>query len=459
MTLRKMKMIAALVTVLILLTAAVTAYGVDDTRKREIYYGFAIEYSKSGDYAKAMEYLDSALELCDEEADKELCADIHLKKASVYYLGDQDIEKALAEVEETLRVYPEYALAYTVKAEILESTGNYAGAAESGEKYIEYSGDIDYYNTVSRQYLLAGDNDKATEAYQKYLDATHVEGAESIFNMASFKVASGLYEEAIADFETILEDADYGKTARYSIGVCYLQMGKYEEALAVFDACAEFASEVDGITYNTGVCKMKTNNLEEAIELFTKSIETESYKADALFNRAICHVSLQQFQEAVDDFTASLAEETASLKAAAAEGEEVPDAVGESNFYRAACYLSLQEYDKAIADYTACIENNILADQSLINRGLVYLQSNRLEEAKADLTEATGIESVAGQAYYYRAVLLDAEGNPQGAIDDLTAAIELEYNLGDTYYLRGTIYQEMGETEKWESDWQKALEY
>ena len=56
-------------------------------------------------------------------------------------------------------------------------------------------------------------------------------------------------------------------------------------------------------------------------------------------------------------------------------------------------------------------------------------------------------------------MLLDAEGNPQGAIDDLTAAIELEYNLGDTYYLRGTIYQEMGETEKWESDWQKALEY
>lgn len=470
MKLRTMKKGIALVIMLVMLLTAVSALAASDSQRLNRFYELAVQYIKSEMYDKAMTALDGALQYCDEEADKDFYADIHLKKGCVYVL-QKDYENGQAELDEALRVDPELSDAYLVKTQIFSETGDFASAAATMEKYIELSNTPENYETLSSLYSQAGDSEKAAEAYQKFLEAANVEGAQSTYSMAVFKMDSGDYDGAIADFATIYEDADYGIAANYYTGVCYLQKAEYENALAAFEKCTDHAADFNGLQYNIGICSMQLGKLEEAIAAFTASIETETYKADALYNRAICSFTTTANEEmadeqkvtvlnsAVEDLTAYLAAVTEDAKANAEEGAEIPEVVDSANYYRGACYVSLGEYAKAIEDYTACIENDVLADDCLWNRALIYLQNGQIEEAKADLNACIEKELHPDEAMYYRALASDAQEDYQAAIDDLTVLIGREYNLGDMYYQRAQEYQKLGDDEHYLEDLEASLNY
>ena len=463
-----MKKLAAILFAVTVIMTAVSA-GAENTRKLDTYYSLAVQYINRENYDKALEYLFAALEYCDEETSKNICADLHLKIACVRTL-QQDYENALKELEETLRISPDLAEAWLVQTQVYSETEQYQEAARSLEKYIELSGDRESLETLYQLYSQAGDTENALRCYQAWLDASDLEDAQKVYEMASYKMESGLYTEAIADLETIRNDAEYGKAAAYRIGVCHMQAGDYAQAVEAFGQCADFAAELDGIRYNTGVCYMQMEMYAEAIEAFGASYETESFRNDAIYNRGICHLSQYgtetdeaaaeaALRAALADFTEYLALTAEEAKAAAAEGEEVPEAVNIATYYRAACYASLGEYDPAIADYTACIEADVSVEDSLFNRGLVQLQAGRMEEAREDLTSCIENGSHTDEALYYRSAVLDQLGEIQAAIDDLTACIEHGFSLGECYYQRAQLYQKLGDMDHYMEDLEASLNY
>ena len=463
------KLMAVLTAVLILAAAVPGALAATDARKLDTYYSLAAQYLTREEYDKALDYLKNALEYCDEDTSTELVADIHLKIAYIYTIK-QEYENALKELDELFLISPDLAEAYLIRMEIYSETGEYVKAAQDLEKYIELTGMKENYETVAKLYSMGGDQEKALESYQAYLDAMQIEGSRNTYETAAYKVESGLYQEAIADYESLLEDEEYGRAAAYNIGICYLQMEEYEKALDAFGKCSEYAAEIDGIYYNIGICNMQLGKLAEAIEAFGISYENESFKTDAIYNRAVCHFTLTntdleeetrkaELQAAIDDFTAYLALMTEEAKVAAGEGAEVPETVNVANYYRAVCYVSLEEFEKAIEDYTACIEAGVYAEDSMYGRSLIYLQIGKLEEAMEGLTYCIENEIHTDECLYYRSLIHDAQGNIQAAIDDLTLCIEHGYNLSEMYYQRAQMYLKLNDMDHYVEDLEASLKY
>ncbi len=403
----------------------VLSYCTEETSKElyaEIYLNKSIAYIQKEDYETAQAELDKVLANCDEQNSPDVYAEAHLKKGCAYTLI-QDYENAMAELEEVLRLYPENQEALLVKTQVYTETGENAAAAETLEKYIELSGDNEMNETLAQLYSAAGDADNAVKAYKAYLDANQVEGAGSIFSMANYKLESGLFTEAAADYESILTDAEYGKLASYNLGLCWINLEDYEKALPYFEACMDNAEAFDGLYYNIGVCYRNSQKFAEAADAFQKSAETETYKKDALFNGAVCNLFIEEYQKATDGFTAYLDLLNEQAKAAAAEGEEVKTVVEAANYYRGVCHLSLGEYEKAMEDFNACIENDISANESLFSRALAFY----------------GL------------------GDAESALADMTTCIENGYNLSDSYKQRGNIYNAIGDIEKAQADWEESL--
>lgn len=445
MKLRMMKKAVALLAALIVMAAAIPALGVEnDPERLDTLYSISISYINKANYEKAMEYLNAALDYCDENNNLEYYADIHLKKGCVYIL-QEDFDSALAELDETIRVSPEMVEPYQLKAQV---------------------------------YSSIGDSEKSLEWYQKYLEISQVEGAQAVFSTASYKIEAGMYQEAIADLETITEDETYGPDSCYNMAICYMNIQDYENALAAFVKCEPFASYYNGYYFNVGVCDMQLEKYEEAIEAFTKSVETEDYKSDAIYDRAICRFSAASlaaeeeksplFLAAAEDLTEYLNLANEAAKASAEEGTEVPEVVNQANYYRAISYMSAQTadmetteyYDKAYEDFNRCIENEISPVESRYFRGLLNLQNGKAEEAIPDLTFAIdGGIATQDETIYYRSLAYEAIGNFEAAIADITTLIEHEYELASSYKRRGALYKQMGDEDHYLEDYEASLLY
>ena len=94
------KLVAIVVTLIMVFAMVMTASAAEmDSRKLDTLYSLAVTYISREDYTKAMEYLNAALEICDETETAALYADIHLKKGCVYTL-QQDYENAQKELDD-----------------------------------------------------------------------------------------------------------------------------------------------------------------------------------------------------------------------------------------------------------------------------------------------------------------------------------------------------------------------
>ncbi len=455
------KQITAFVLALILaltMTAAASASSMD-AQRLDTYYSLAINAINTENYDKALSYLDSALQYCSETDSPEMYADIHLKKGCVYTIrGDYD--NAHQELDEAIRVIPDLSDAYLVKVQAYTEAGDDVKAAETLEKYIEVSGETGYYQTLAEMYAKNGDSENALRAYQAFLDANQLEGAAGLFSMANYKLDSGMYQEAIADYEACLEDPDYGKSASYNIGICRLQMEDYENALPAFEACTDSAADFNGVWYNIGICNMMLERIPEAIEAFGHSIDTETYKTDALYNRAICCFSLEQYQQAADDLTRYMELVEEAAKTAEDAGTEPAETVADIVvYYRGVCYLALGENEKAVEDFTECIERGYEVNDNTYNRGLACLQGGQFDQAKKDFTTCIEKGTNANESFYYRSFANLYLEDYDGALADLNVLIARDYELSRVYYQRAQVYQAMGNNIRYLEDLETSLQY
>ena len=56
-----------------------------------------------------------------------------------------------------------------------------------------------------------------------------------------------------------------------------------------------------------------------------------------------------------------------------------------SLYYEALCHMGLEDHEAAIEGFTECLEQNIMPEQALYNRGMCYLQLGDTEKGQADL--------------------------------------------------------------------------
>ena len=485
--------------VVLLATLAVLAQPAQasETQKLDAYYSLALRYIETGEYDRALNYINACFDYFDEAEDTDLAADLYLKRACVYTMQDED-EAALQDLDKTLELAPDTANAYLVRTQIYSDSGLYSDAIENMEKYIELTDDQSMYQTLAQLYEASGDYESALSSYDTYTASTDVGETEASYQRGVYKMDLGLYSEAIEEFNGLTGDETYGISALYNIGVCNMNVQSYDEALEAFGKCIEAGGEFDGLYYNRGVCEMTQGDYEAAIADFTTSVDSESYAEDALYNRAICEMSSGKYSEAVSDFTTYLGQDENT-------GIEQKDN-DIALYYRAVCEMSIPDYDAAVADFTACMDAGIMAEDSLFNRGLSYLQNENAEAAIADFTacidqtataqdaskidstdtadevaidtpiadadtndetqltgntdaEAVSTSSRTDEARYYRSFAYRMQEDYDSALADLTSCIDNGYDPGQSYYQRAQTYLAMGDEDHYYEDLESSLNY
>jgi len=348
-----------------------------DEQKLTASYTLALNAIEAEDYETAKDYLNICFAYCDRQTNPAGYAELLLKKGCIDVIQGKN-EMALLNLDAAIRVYPELADAYLVRTQVYASMGDADQAILNLEQYIELTKDTSLYETVAQLHEAKGDIESAQAAYEKYVEGVGSEVEEAGFQNGLYKMESGKFEEAIADFEAYRDNETYGAGAMYNIGVSKMKMADYAGAAEAFDACQEKGGTFDGLLYNRGVCKLLNNQAEEAAEDFVQSIEKESFKDDARYNLAICRMQAGDYEGAVVIFTEYID----------GSGEEGDRVINDgAYFYRAACNAALGNLEAAEADYTVCIEKGYALADSYQQRSDIYAAMGETEKQNSDLAE------------------------------------------------------------------------
>ena len=272
--------------------------------------------------------------------------------------------------------------------------------------------------------------------------------------------------------------------------------GRYDEAIADFDKVIELNPENTYAYYNRGLAKFrladieyKKGNTEKAkglyeggIEDSTQAIQRTPEDANAYHNRAGGKFRLarletdlakvqQYYQDAIDDWTQvinlnpELADPYSNRGAAKA-------LLGESKADQENITEIQALYASAIQDCIQAIQLNPENPDSYINRGYAQFRLGKTKSDQGDTAGAQALYAAAVQdctqaiqlnpekdaAYSNRGVAKAALGNAEGAIRDFDAAIRLNPKEADYFYERGLAKEALGQTEAAKADFQKAKE-
>ena len=376
------KILAALLALMLMGTGlAVFAEQTTDAQKLDAAYTLALNAIAAEDYETAKEYVDVCFAYCDPAANPEMYADLLLKRACINVIEEKN-DLAVLSLDAALRIKPDLADAYLVRAQVFASEGSIDQAIASLEKYIELSEDSAMYETVAQLYEASGDAEAAQAAYDKFVEGPGADTVEAGFQAGLYRMQSGRYEEAVAAFEAYAEDETYGAGALYNIAICKMNLGDYPAAAAAFTSCEEKGGDYMGLYYNRGVCNLLNGEWTGAAADFEKSIETESYVDDARYNLAICQMQLEDYETAIATFTEVIGDGEEG-----AEEAETPAYDG-AYYYRATCRAAVGEFEGALADYTVCIEHGYDLAQSYYQRAQVYGALGDSEHQNSDLQDS-----------------------------------------------------------------------
>ena len=284
----------------------------DASKYGAAFNNLAVVCNVQGNYEKALEYYDNALEVRERilGSDHPSTATTYNNMAGVYK-AQGEYEKALEyygkvlEVRERVlgRGHPDTATTYNNMAGVYEDQGDYEKALEYYGKALEiverilgsdHPSTATTYNNMAGVYQAQGDYEKALEYYgkdleisEKVLGSDHPNTAATYNNMAGVYQDQGDYKKALEYYDKALKvrervlGSDHPSTATTynNMAGVYQDQGDYEKALEYYEKDLEISEKVLGsdhpstaTTYNNmaGVYKAK-GDYEKALKFYEKA--------------------------------------------------------------------------------------------------------------------------------------------------------------------------------------------
>ena len=295
-------------------------------------------------------------------------------------------------------------------------------------------------------------------------EAAEIAGASDAAEAAGSQVIDQKLDTAYTLALYAINDEDYDKANSY-LDVCmaYCDPSASPELYAdllLKKACIDVIQEdYDMALFQLDAALYVDPELADAY-----LVRTQVYTAQGDIDQAVAN--LQKYIDLTEDTTlyqtiAQLHEangdmeqaEAAYEKFAAANGEEVPEALFQTGLYRmesgkfeeaieafetyrddedygagalyniGVCHLNMGDYETAEADFTGCIEKEGLFDGVYYNRGVCRLMAGNWESAAEDFEQSVSSESYAADAQYNLAVCRMQSEDYEGAVEIFTDLI------------------------------------
>jgi tetratricopeptide (TPR) repeat protein len=126
------------------------------------------------------------------------------------------------------------------------------------------------------------------------------------YNRAQVNAMSGRWEDALADYGTVMAIDDDFSDHYFNRGNILRRMGRTREALADYEHALTLEPPFPEAHYNCGDARLELGDIEGALREFDRTLVLEPGNVDALLNRAGIHVELGDPEAALLDVTAGL---------------------------------------------------------------------------------------------------------------------------------------------------------
>ncbi|GII67238.1 hypothetical protein Skr01_73230 [Sphaerisporangium krabiense] len=227
------------------------------------------------------------------------------------------------------------------------------------------------------------------------------------YNRAQVLGMMGRLEDALADYEAVVErDPDFPEH-HFNVGNILRRLGRDEEAVAAYERALSLSPPFPEAYYNLGDTRLELGDVEGALRDFGYTIELDPAHVDARVNRAGLLHELGDADAAWQDVTAGL---------------EIAPA----------------------NPHLLCLKGRLLA-----GRGV-------LDAARETLTEALRGDDRLAEAWASRGEVVFREGDPREALRDLDRALELS-DAPAIRFNRAVVCQELGRYAEAADGYEKVL--
>lgn len=314
----------------------------------------------------------------------------------------------IAQMDDLLSRYPDYAQAWNSRGAIYGRQGNYEKAIED-----------------HTQALVLHPDDPIGLTYR---------------GLAHRNL--GDYDHALADFNQIIGfDPNY-TNAYLNRGLVYLNMGDYDQAEADFLEAIVIDPQ-DATAYaNLGTIYQKRNDPVQSLGYFDQAIAITPLNADYFKDRGISHAMLGAYEQALDDLNHAIT---------------LNPRYSEAFYNRGVIYYFLGDYEATQRDFTQAFQFKLSNQVTYFNMAEVSTTIGDYAFAIESYTQAIAMNPNDIDAYLNRGIVYYYLDDFQSALDDFTSVTELNPQHALAFSNRGLIYKHLDDEELALENYNQAL--
>jgi len=220
-------------------------------------------------------------------------------------------------------------------------------------------------------------------------------------------------------------------------------MGRHEEALIEYDRVIEIDPNYPEYHFDRGNLLSRMGRLEEAVACYAHALEISPPFPEVCYNRAAAHNRLGDAERALADLDYLLEIEPAHL---------------DGRLNRATLRLEAGDPAGARADVEEGLALEPQNAQLLCTLGLIEMAEERPEEAKRALMAALAVDASLLEAHVNLSVLLFEGDDKKGAVEALNRALAQHPQADVLYFNRAWALQALGRWEEAVADYTRALQ-
>ncbi len=355
-----------------------------DPSNSNAYYNLALLYAKSDQTLKAINFVDKALTLVDDDDGNADASDLYLLKANC--LSDmEEYKKALPFYEKSLSIDPDNSNAHYNLGYTYFQLGQWQNAISHFDQYIKIGNDEDEeedsdytaaFSYTGQAYFQLKQYQKAIEYYDFAIQKTP-EYRYFLLKVDSLKEMNR-DPEVLVTFKQALTKHPKAAVLYHQRYQFHRDKNRLEEAN--IDLKKAFALEPENTDYifDMGVMYQKNNQMEQAIIQYEKCIAQNKNVDQAYGNMATIYSKSELTRSKAFDYYE---------KAIAQAPKEAAHYYNLANAYRKA-----EKMDLALTMYSKAIELNPELSMALNNMAIIYADKKDFNKAIALMQRAIQLD-------------------------------------------------------------------
>ncbi len=361
---------------------------------------------------------------------------------SIAWIAKGNPDRALADAEASLRIFPGNASAYNSRGNALVEKQRYDEAIADFDRAIKrLSGSAIPYNGRARAWMMKGDYRRAIA------DANEALKRDPNYVFA-LNIRGNAYNKT---YETDLALADFNKCIKLAPGYAHPYNGRalayqakleYDKAMADYNQAIRLDPKNPYLYANRGTLWLAKGEFDIALADFNEALRIDPAFGDGYADRG-------NFWRERGDYVRALADFTEALRLN-------PQSIAARN-NRGLMYIAQNELDRALEDFTATIAAGIDTARAYAHRGEVWRLKGDLDRALADQNESIRLVPKPGIGYVRRGDTYRYRGEFEKALADYDAALKGQDDYVPPLTGRGLTYEKMGDFAKAKVEFEKAI--